>query len=88
MSWNGHPVIDLDAHIVECADRDASRGRRRAAAGTRCLAAVPRSSSPWKPAWPLGVRDTFRLTQRSGIGGGRKAFPLGRADALPPSGPR
>jgi len=21
MSWNGHPVIDLDAHIVERADR-------------------------------------------------------------------
>jgi hypothetical protein len=21
MSWNGHPVIDLDAHVVERADR-------------------------------------------------------------------
>jgi hypothetical protein len=21
MSWNGHPVIDLDSHIVERADR-------------------------------------------------------------------
>ena len=36
---------------------------------------------------PLGTRDTFGLTRRSGMEGGRKAFPPGRVDALPPIRP-
>jgi hypothetical protein len=36
---------------------------------------------------PLGVRDTFGLTRRSAMEGGRQAFPPGRADALPPIRP-
>jgi len=39
---------------------------------------------PIETGRPLGVRDTFGLTQRSSMDGGRKAFPPGRADALPP----
>src|SRR5206468_6370630 len=31
----------------------------------------------------LGPRDTFGLARRSEMGGGRKALPLGRTDALP-----
>jgi hypothetical protein len=36
---------------------------------------------------PLGVRDTFGLTRRSAMEGGRQAFPPGRANALPPIRP-
>jgi len=39
---------------------------------------------PIETGRPLGVRDTFGLSQRSSMSGGRKAFPPGRADALPP----
>ncbi|MBI3325140.1 MAG: amidohydrolase family protein [Nitrospinae bacterium] len=39
---------------------------------------------PIETGRPLGVRDTFGLTQRSNMEGGRKAFPPGRLDALPP----
>ena len=36
---------------------------------------------------PLGTRDTFGLSRRSDMEGGRRAFPPGRADALPPIRP-
>src|SRR6185436_11878137 len=39
---------------------------------------------PIEAGRPLGVRDTFGLSQRSDMEGGRKAFPPGRRDALPP----
>src|ERR1051325_441741 len=42
---------------------------------------------PIETGRPLGVRDTFGLTQRSAMEGGRRAFPPGRADALPPIRP-
>jgi len=38
---------------------------------------------PIETGRPLGVRDTFGLTRRSGMEGGRRAFPPGRPDALP-----
>ncbi len=39
---------------------------------------------PIEAGRPLGRRDTFGLTKRSNMDGGRRAFPPGRADALPP----
>jgi len=39
---------------------------------------------PIETGRPLGVRDTFGMTRRSDMEGGRKAFPPGRSDALPP----
>jgi len=42
---------------------------------------------PIETGRPLGVRDTFGLTRRSGMEGGRQAFPPGRLDALPPIRP-
>ena len=42
---------------------------------------------PLETGRPLGVRDTFGLTRRSGMEGGRRAFPPGRPDALPPIRP-
>ncbi len=42
---------------------------------------------PIETGRPLGVRDTFGLTQRSAMEGGRRAFPPGRPDALPPIRP-
>ena len=37
---------------------------------------------PIETGRPLGTRDTYGLSHRSEMGGGRKAFPPGRADAL------
>jgi hypothetical protein len=42
---------------------------------------------PIETGRPLGVRDTFGLTGRSGMERGRHAFPPGRVDALPPIRP-
>ena len=42
---------------------------------------------PIEAGRPLGRRDTFGLTRRSSMEGGRRAFPPGRADALPPIRP-
>src|SRR5262245_53019521 len=102
MSWNGHPVIDLDAHIVERADRfyrdyldpaylepyqqlcDAVR--RQAEAGNAYSLFGSRTSivEPVEAGRPLGRRDTFGLTRRSNMEGGRRAFPPDRTNALPP----
>ncbi|HXJ82202.1 MAG TPA: amidohydrolase family protein [Candidatus Methylomirabilis sp.] len=105
MSWNGHPVIDLDAHIVERADRfyreyldpaylepyqqlcDAVT--RQAQAGDAYSLFGSRTSivEPIEAGRPLGRRDTFGLTRRSSMEGGRRAFPPNRPDALPPIRP-
>jgi len=105
MSWNGHPVIDLDAHIVERADRfyrdyldpayhDAYQQlcdavARQAEAGNTYSLFGSRTSivEPIETGRPLGRRDTFGLTRRSNMVGGRRAFPPGRVDALPPVRP-
>jgi predicted TIM-barrel fold metal-dependent hydrolase len=102
MSWNGFPVIDMDAHIVE---RPGSQYRdyidpayraqyqhlcdgiaKQAEAGHRYSLFGSRTSviEPIETGRPLGVRDTFGLSQRSSMTGGRRAFPPGRSDALPP----
>jgi predicted TIM-barrel fold metal-dependent hydrolase len=105
MSWNGCKVIDMDAHIVERADRlyqdyidPAYRDAyaqlcdgvtKQAQAGNAYSLFGSRTSviEPIETGRPLGVRDTFGLTQRSGMEGGRKAFPPGRLEALPPIRP-
>ena len=105
MSWNGHPVIDLDAHIVERADRfygdyidpayrdayqrlcDAVARQTQGGGAYSLFGSRTSIIEPVEAGRPLGVRDTFGLTQRSGMEGGRKAFPPGRADALPPIRP-
>src|SRR4029453_11902956 len=38
---------------------------------------------PIETGRPLGVRDTFGLTRRSGMEGGRRGFPPGRPAGLP-----
>jgi hypothetical protein len=105
MSWNGTPVIDLDAHIVERPDRfyrdyldpayqeayqqlcDAVA--RQAEAGNVYSLFGSRTSivEPIETGRPLGRRDTFGLTRRSAMEGGRKAFPPDRVEALPPIRP-
>jgi predicted TIM-barrel fold metal-dependent hydrolase len=105
MSWNGHPVIDLDAHIVERADRfyrdyiDPAHQERyqelcnavakQAQAGNAYSLFGSRTSivEPLETGRPLGRRDTFGLTRRSNMEGGRRAFPPDRSDALPPIRP-
>src|SRR5438132_1087588 len=121
MSWNGHPVIDLDSHIVERPDRfyrdyldpayrDAYQQlcdavTRQAEAGNAYSLFGSRTSivEPIETGRPLGRRDTFGLTRRppsmfdrrvspkvsrrSNMEGGRRAFPPGRVDALPPIRP-
>ncbi len=102
MSWNGYPVIDLDSHIVERADRfyrdyldpayhDAYQQlcdslAKQAEAGDAYSLFGSRTSviEPIDTGRPLGVRDTFGLTRRSSMEGGRMAFPPGRQDPLPP----
>ena len=42
---------------------------------------------PIETGRPLGTRDTFCLTRRSEMSGGRNAFPPGRLDALTPIRP-
>ena len=96
MSWNGHPVIDLDAHIVERADRfygnyidpayrdayqrlcDAVARQTQGGGAYSLFGSRTSIIEPVEAGRPLGVRDTFGLTQRSGMEGGRKAFPPGR----------
>jgi hypothetical protein len=101
MSWNGHTVIDLDAHIRERIDRfygdyidpayrepyqrlceaiaaQAKAGEPYALVGRRTAIIEPIETGR-----PLGVRDTFGLSRRSGMERGRLAFPPGRTDALP-----
>lgn len=58
----------------------------QAKAGYRYSLFGSRSSviEPIETGRPLGVRDTFGLTRRSDLEGGRQAFPPGRVDALPP----
>lgn len=105
MSWNGTPVIDLDAHIVERADRfyrdyldpayqDAYQQlcdaiARQAETGNTYSLFGSRTSivEPVEAGRPLGRRDTFGLTRRSAMAGGRMAFPPGRVDPLPPIRP-
>lgn len=101
MSWNGSPVIDMDAHIVE---RPATQWKdyidpayrpqyqtlcdgiaKQAEAGHRYSLFGSRTSviEPIETGRPLGVRDTFGLSQRSSMSGGRRAFPPDRTDDLP-----
>lgn len=102
MSWNGYPVIDMDAHIVERPDtmykdyidpayqqhytqlcegiaKQAEAGHRYSLFGSRTSVIEPIETGR-----PLGVRDTFGLSQRSSMSGGRRAFPPDRLDTLPP----
>ena len=106
MSWNGHPVIDLDSHIVERADRfygdymdpayrdayqqlcDAVTRQAEAGNGYSLFGSRTSIIEPIETGRPLGVRDTFGLTRRSGMEGGRKAFPPRRTDALPQIRPK
>ncbi len=62
---------------------------RQTDAGQRASLFGSRTSivEPIETGRPLGVRDTFGLTGRSRMEGGRKAFPPGRLDALPPIRP-
>jgi predicted TIM-barrel fold metal-dependent hydrolase len=62
---------------------------RQTDAGQRISLFGSRTSivEPIETGRPLGVRDTFGLTARSRMEGGRKAFPPGRLDALPPIRP-
>jgi predicted TIM-barrel fold metal-dependent hydrolase len=62
---------------------------RQTDAGQRVSLFGSRNSivEPIETGRPLGVQDTFGLTGRSGMEGGRKAFPPGRLDALPPIRP-
>src|SRR5215470_19268691 len=53
-------------------------GRRYSLFGSRASVIEPIETGR-----PLGVRDTFGLTRRSSMDGGRRAFPPGRPDALP-----
>jgi predicted TIM-barrel fold metal-dependent hydrolase len=105
MSWNGHTVIDLDAHIRERIDRfygDYIDPAYREPYQRLCeaIAAQARAGEPYalvgrrtaiiepiETGRPLGARDTFGLSRRSGMERGRLAFPPGRTDALPPIRP-
>jgi len=105
MSWNGHPVIDLDAHIVERADRfyrdyidpayqetyqqlcDAVSKQAQAGSAYSLFGSRTSIVEPLETGRPLGRRDTFGLTRRSNMEGGRRAFPPDRVDALPPIRP-
>ena len=74
---------------LSAALRGRGRGRQKRATGTRSSAAARRSSSPSRPGRPLGRRDTFGLTRRSSMEGGRKrlsARPRRRAAADPAGG--
>src|SRR5262249_29593188 len=102
MSWNGHPVIDLDSHIVERADRfyrdyldpayhesyqqlcDAVKKQEASGNGYSLFGSRTSIVEPIEAGRPLGRRDTFGLTRRSGMEGGRLAFPPRPPDALPP----
>ena len=113
MSWNGHTVIDMDAHIIERpaemyrdyidpAYREpyermvqAVIGQSRSAAdttdggrrgGTTLVGSRNALLDQIETGRPLGVRDTFGLSRRAGLAG-RKAFPPGREDELPPIRP-
>jgi predicted TIM-barrel fold metal-dependent hydrolase len=105
MSWNGHPVIDLDAHIRERIDRfygdyidpgyrepyqrlcEAIAAQARAGEPYALVGRRTAIIEPIETGRPLGVRDTFGLSRRSGMERGRLAFPPGRTDALPPIRP-
>lgn len=105
MSWNGTPVIDVDSHIVERADRfygdyldpayqetyrqlcDAVKQQTEAGNAYSLFGSRTSLVEPVEAGRPLGRRDTFGLTRRSGMEGGRRAFPPGRVEALPPIRP-
>ena len=105
MSWNGTPVIDLDSHIVERADRfygdyldpayqepyrqlcDAVKQQAETGNAYSLFGSRTSIVEPVEAGRPLGRRDTFGLTRRSGMEGGRRAFPPGRVEALPPIRP-
>jgi hypothetical protein len=98
MSWNGHPVIDLDARFyrdyldpayVEPYQQLCDAVTQQAQAGNPYSLFGSRTSivEPIEAGRPLGPRDTFGLTRRSSMEGGRRAFPPGRVDALPPIRP-
>jgi predicted TIM-barrel fold metal-dependent hydrolase len=59
--------------------KQAEAGHRYSLFGSRTSVIEPIESGR-----PLGVRDTFGLSQRSSMSGGRRAFPPDRTDELPP----
>jgi predicted TIM-barrel fold metal-dependent hydrolase len=105
MSWNGHKVIDLDAHIQERADQyyhdyidptyrqqyqtlcDAIAKQEAAGLGYSLFGRPTSVIEGLETGRPLGVHDTFGMTQRAMMTESRKAFPPGRLDALPPIRP-
>jgi len=62
--------------------QQAKAGHRYSLFGSRTSVVEPIETGR-----PLGTRDVFGLSQRSDMEGGRKAFPPGRPDALPPIRP-
>ena len=76
MNWNGHPVIDLDAHIVERADRfygdyidpayrDAGSARSgRAQSFPKSISSARvQSAGPWPPTLArTSVRTSWVVT--------------------------
>ena len=101
MSWNGYPVIDMDAHIeeqpermyqdhIDPAFRDAyqrlceaidGQGRRSDDAGL--FGSRTSIVENVETGRPLGVQDTFGLSARANLEGGRRAFPPERTEPLP-----
>src|SRR2546426_9262945 len=69
-------------HLCEGAAQQTKAGPRSSLFGSRTPVVEPIETGR-----PLGTRDTFGLARRSEMGGGRKAFPPGRTDALPPIRP-
>ena len=70
------------AQLCTAIARQTETGQRASLFGSRTSIVEPIETGR-----PLGVRDTFGLTGRSSMEGGRKAFPPGRLDALPPIRP-
>ena len=70
------------ARLCDGIAQQAKAGHRYSLFGSRTSVVEPIETGR-----PLGVRDTFGLTLRSGMEGGRRAYPSGRPDPLPPIRP-
>jgi predicted TIM-barrel fold metal-dependent hydrolase len=69
-------------HLCDGVARQHAAGHRYSLFGSRTSVIEPIETGR-----PLGGRDTFGLTQRSSMSGGRTAFPPGRLTPLPPIRP-
>src|SRR2546426_9547100 len=70
---------DTYGQLCDAVAQQTKAGHRYSLFGSRTSVVEPIETGR-----PLGVRDTFGMTRRSDMEGGRKAFPPGRSDALPP----